>query len=121
MKIAVIFVAVVLACIPLVARSFFKNEELKEKYFSVQDIFSIVRDGVKYCVLVGRFVGGTLSVGDELNFYKTGEKTITKVLGLERPGTEHLTSVAENVDIAVWLDKDLSKQIKPGDKLYYKQ
>lgn len=70
MKIAVIFVAVVLACIPLVARSFFKNEELKEKYFSVQDIFP---------------------------------------------------SVAENVDIAVWLDKDLSKQIKPGDKLYYKQ
>lgn len=91
--------------------------ETYEKYFYIEDVFTITLDDVKYTVVAGYPIGGTIYVGDTLVLDRDGEKIETKVVSFETLQDEHPTSVGENEAIAVWLDKYLSQTIKAGDKL----
>ena len=88
-----------------------------EKYFSVQDIFTITLDEVQYTVVTGYSVGGTIYTDDTLVLETAGERIETKVVSFETMQGEHPTCASENENIAVWLDKYLSKTIQAGDKL----
>ena len=89
----------------------------KERYFQVEDVFTITLDETKYTVVAGYSVGGTIYVDDTLVLESDGERTETKVVSFETLQNEHPTSAKENESIAVWIDKYLSRTIKSGDKL----
>ena len=74
-------------------------------------------DDVKYTVVTGSPVGGTIYAGDTLTLEADGEKIKTKVVSFETMQGEHPSSASENENIAVWLDKYLSETVVSGDKL----
>ncbi len=90
---------------------------VEEIYFAVEDVFTITLDDVKYTVVTGSPVGGTIYADDTLTLDAGGEKIETKVVSFETIQGEHPTSASENENIAVWLDKYLSETVVSGDKL----
>ena len=91
--------------------------EAKEVYFQVQDIFTITLEDVKYTVVTGYPVGGTIYTNDTLTLETDGETIETSVVSFETIQGEHPTSATENDSVAIWLDKYLSETILAGDKL----
>lgn len=89
----------------------------EEIYFAVEDVFTITLDDIKYTVVTGSPVGGTIYADDTLTFEANGEKIETKVVSFETMQGEHPTSASDSENIAVWLDKYLSETIVAGDKL----
>lgn len=89
----------------------------EEIYFAVADVFTITLDEVKYTVVTGSPVGGTIYADDTLTLETDGEKIETKVVSFETMQGEHPASASENENIAVWLDKYLSETVVAGDKL----
>lgn len=89
----------------------------EEIYFAVEDVFTITLDDVKYTVVTGSPVGGTIHVDDTLALETDGERIETKVVSFETMQGEHPTSASDSENIAVWLDKYLSETVVVGDKL----
>lgn len=103
--------------IPVVSAEKETEPTTEEIYFAVEDVFTITLDDVKYTVVTGSPVGGTIYADDTLIFEAGGEKIETKVVSFETMQGEHPTSASENENIAVWLDKYLSETVVAGDKL----
>ncbi|MBR6309292.1 MAG: hypothetical protein IKR39_11880 [Lachnospiraceae bacterium] len=113
----ILYLAIVFVIL-LIALSFKKTKTATpERYFQVEDVFTITLDETQYTVVTGYSVGGTIYVDDTLVLTTAGERTETKVVSFETMQGEHPTSAAENENIAVWLDQYLSQTIKSGDKL----
>lgn len=89
----------------------------EEINFAVEDVFTITLDDVKYTVVTGSPVGGTIHVDDTLALETDGERIETKVVSFETMQGEHPTSASDSENIAVWLDKYLSETVVAGDKL----
>lgn len=90
----------------------------KERYFQVEDVFTITLDETKYTVVAGYSVGGTIYVDDTLVLESDGERIETKVVSFETLHGEHPTSAGENEAIAVWVDKYFADTLRHGDKLF---
>ena len=97
-----------------------KNPEpiAKERYFQVEDVFTITLDETKYTVVTGYSVGGTIYVDDTLFLESDGERIETKVVSFETLQDEHPTSAKENEVMAVWIDQYLSEIITEDSVIF---
>lgn len=92
--------------------------EAYEKYFYIEDVFTITLDDVKYTVVAGYPIGGTIYVGDTLVLDRDGEKIETKVVSFETFQDEHPDYAVATESIAVWVDKYFADTLRHGDKLF---
>ena len=103
--------------VPVVSAEKETEPATEEIYFAVEDVFTITLDDVKYTVVTGSPVGGTIHVDDTLALETDGERIETKVVSFETMQGEHPTAASDSENIAVWLDKYLSETVVSGDKL----
>jgi len=104
--------------IPVVSACGKKLEPVaKERYFQVEDVFTITLDETKYTVVAGYSVGGTIYVDDTLVLESDDERIETKVVSFETLQNEHPDYAVANEAIAVWVDKYFADTLRRGDKL----